>query len=920
MKLRFGIVLFMLFLIIGMSNTLFAQWTVTFLNPPNADGSYALGVSGGQQVGYIVDSNGPRAGTWTGTAGSWANLQCPLYLATHAYGISGDQIVGDVGGGVAALWRGPNRDCTFLAPTGSIASYAYGVGGGQQVGFVYGSVTNYQTCASLWSGTAASWVNLNPEGMTESVACGVSDGGVQVGYVKGSATNGRPRASVWNGSAASWMALYSNSIESAAYGIWGTQVVGYLIGPSSYGHKTAFMWNRSGEPLATLHPEGYSESIAYGCAYGTQVGAAGSSPDSMHAGVWSGTSPSWTDLHVLLGPSYSSSEAKAVEVEGEDTWIVGYATETATSRKKAVMWHYSTPRVETPTFSPDGGRFTNYVYVYIRGTTPGATMRYTTDGEEPTETSPILSVGGIGISRNCISKAKAFKYGMLPSETKSAQFTIVTTTPSFGPNGGPCAEPQNVIIGSSGSTIYYTLDGQEPTTSSPSMPSGSRVMVDHPLTLRAVALRPGCELSDVRTAEFSFREPLVWYVRTDGSDLNDGTSWSSAKQSIAGATYPAVPGDEVWVASGTYGRQLFVEHGIKLYGGFAGTESALAERDLKANRTTLYHHAYSDSDRAIELLASCASPVVIDGFTIESPECYYGISCRAPLTTIRNNRFIATGYYRPTRAIYVPNADSVEITNNLFVGQNTGVYYHLGKFLIASNTMVGNGYAVYGYGPSVVTVANNIIAFNGNGIRHGTTDGSLTLDHNCVFGNTHYDYYGSIISHPTDINVDPLFQDMAGGDYRLRWDSPCIDAGTNEGAPTTDIEGSVRPMDGNHDGLAIADIGAYESPMPIAIDILADSIRLQPKKLIQVAILSDPIFNALNVDPMTVVFGPGQAKEIHGQGHLADVNGDGLTDLLFHFSCAESGIVPGYQTVNLVGKLVSGEDIISSDGVTGIMK
>ncbi|HET6453922.1 MAG TPA: choice-of-anchor Q domain-containing protein, partial [Armatimonadota bacterium] len=172
--------------------------------------------------------------------------------------------------------------------------------------------------------------------------------------------------------------------------------------------------------------------------------------------------------------------------------------------------------------------------------------------------------------------------------------------------------------------------------------------------------------------------------------------------------------------------------------------------------------------------------------------------------------------------------------------------------------------------------------------------------------------------HPTDINVDPLFQDMANGDYRLRWDSPCIDAGTNEGAPTTDIEGRVRPMDGNHDGIAIADIGAYESPMPVAVDVLHDTIRLQPNKLVQVAILSDPVFNALSVDPKTVVFGSGNAKEVHGRGHPEDVNGDGLTDLLFHFSCAESGIVPGYQTVFLQGKLMSGEDIVGADGVMGI--
>jgi hypothetical protein len=42
------------------------------------------------------------------------------------------------------------------------------------------------------------------------------------------------------------------------------------------------------------------------------------------------------------------------------------------------------------------------------------------------------------------------------------------------------------------------------------------------------------------------------------------------------------------------------------------------------------------------------------------------------------------------------------------------------------------------------------------------------------------------------------------GDYRLQSGSPCIDAGTSEGAPATDIEGHIRPC-----GAGI-DIGAYE--------------------------------------------------------------------------------------------------------------
>lgn len=52
--------------------------------------------------------------------------------------------------------------------------------------------------------------------------------------------------------------------------------------------------------------------------------------------------------------------------------------------------------------------------------------------------------------------------------------------------------------------------------------------------------------------------------------------------------------------------------------------------------------------------------------------------------------------------------------------------------------------------------------------------------------------------------------DAASGDYRLRWGSPAIGAGTNSGAPPFDLEGVARPQDGNFDGIRVADLAAYE--------------------------------------------------------------------------------------------------------------
>jgi hypothetical protein len=63
---------------------------------------------------------------------------------------------------------------------------------------------------------------------------------------------------------------------------------------------------------------------------------------------------------------------------------------------------------------------------------------------------------------------------------------------------------------------------------------------------------------------------------------------------------------------------------------------------------------------------------------------------------------------------------------------------------------------------------------------------------------------------PGNIRAFPRFVDPANRDYRLRSTSPAVDAGTNTGAPRMDIRGVTRPNDGDGDGTAVTDMGAYE--------------------------------------------------------------------------------------------------------------
>src|SRR5690554_1453621 len=116
----------------------------------------------------------------------------------------------------------------------------------------------------------------------------------------------------------------------------------------------------------------------------------------------------------------------------------------------------------------------------------------------------------------------------------------------------------------------------------------------------------------------------IIYVKPNSN--GNGTSWSMAYGNLSDALQNAQTGDEIWVAQGTYfpssddaSVSFLFKDGVKVYGGFFGTETLLEERADSSGITTILSGVLSDelnSETVLKIHDCLNSLNLIDGFTI----------------------------------------------------------------------------------------------------------------------------------------------------------------------------------------------------------------------------------------------------------------------------------------------------------------
>lgn len=277
------------------------------------------------------------------------------------------------------------------------------------------------------------------------------------------------------------------------------------------------------------------------------------------------------------------------------------------------------------------------------------------------------------------------------------------------------------------------------------------------------------------------------YVRANASGAQTGTNWNDAFSNLSVAMSEVQAGDTIWVAAGKYkptvlndrNASFSLKSKVRMYGGFSGTETALAQRDWNANQTVLSGDIgapgdSSDNSFTILYMENPDTGTVIDGFRFE-----YGIAndtSSNPYSLVPSKCGGAIFVQAPGNIAY-PDIVNCTFYRN-YALYNGGAVYVFGDYngsvaprfincVFEENRCGYSGGAVNRYGGSLVERAPDFgncrfIGNLGGGYRTAVlwTDGpgidTMQMEH-CVFENNSGGVFCSL-GRPTGIKC--VFDDI----------------------------------------------------------------------------------------------------------------------------------------------------------------
>ena len=251
----------------------------------------------------------------------------------------------------------------------------------------------------------------------------------------------------------------------------------------------------------------------------------------------------------------------------------------------------------------------------------------------------------------------------------------------------------------------------------------------------------------------------TYYVDSNKPDNSGlGTSWSTAKRDLQIAINTATTGDEIWVKAGTYlpthdpfgsltpannrDKTFTLKNGVKVYGGFSGTENLLSQRNWQTNLTTLSGdlgtlNTLTDNSYHVVISVNLTAATILDGVTITKG---YATAPGGSLITVDTRvieRYKGGGIFNTFSATIFSNctikSNSADCTNTDDDSWGAGVVNDrcssaFTNCIIDSNSFLvgGSSFGVFGAGMIIIggSCSINSCVFSNNTSGSGFLDAS----------------------------------------------------------------------------------------------------------------------------------------------------------------------------------------------------
>lgn len=136
----------------------------------------------------------------------------------------------------------------------------------------------------------------------------------------------------------------------------------------------------------------------------------------------------------------------------------------------------------------------------------------------------------------------------------------------------------------------------------------------------------------------------IRYIKQNAT--GGGTSWNDASGDFQAMINESASGNEVWVAAVTYqpsaNNSFFMKEGVKIYGGFTGTETLLSQRISTESQYALSNSA--------DPFVNSANPAGVHGKWVTADDGLQVSACSPAVNTSKNKN--------------IPEGTSFDITGN----------------------------------------------------------------------------------------------------------------------------------------------------------------------------------------------------------------------------------------------------------------